>query len=162
LDGWVFGGGSCRRASWPAWMFAAGRVTFSFISADSLELVLDVDAGPGGDEQERAELGRRLRDELEHADVASVTAARLGELPAGAKSGDPFAWGTLAVTLVSSGALTAFIGAVNSWLGRQKHGSVRVRIGDDELVLTSAAPAEQRRVVEAWAARHGGEPLSDG
>jgi hypothetical protein len=127
-----------------------------------MEILLAVDPGPDGDEEERAELGLRLRTELEHSDLASVTPARQGELPPGAKSGNSVAWGTLIVTLASSRALTAFIGTINSWLGRQKRGSVTVRIGDDELVLSNAAPAEQRRLVEAWLERHSGDSASDG
>jgi Effector Associated Constant Component 1 len=132
------------------------------IEAEPVQILLEVDAGPDGDAGERAELGLRLRDELVLADVESVDPASGGELPGGAKGGDSFAWGSLVVTLVSSGALTALIGTVNSWLGRQRRGSVSVRIGDDELVLTSAAPEEQRRLVEEWLGRHGSEPFSGG
>jgi hypothetical protein len=120
------------------------------------EVVVRVDAGADGDEEEVAELALRLRDELHEVDGASVRLAREAPAPAGAK-GAAVEWGTLLVGVVSSGALTALITTASSWLGRQRGGSVRVRIGDDELELTGATSEEQRRLVDAWLARRAGE-----
>ena len=120
------------------------------------EVVVCVDAGPNGDEEEVAELALRLRDELHEVDGASVRLAREAPAPPGAK-GAAVEWGTLLVGVVSSGALTALVTTATSWLGRQRGGSVRVRIGDDELELTGATSEEQRRLVEAWLARRAGE-----
>jgi hypothetical protein len=85
--------------------------------------------------------------------VGAVDLARRGEAPAGAKSGDPVELGTLFVTIASSGALTALINTANSWIGRRRRGSIRVKIGNDELVLTGASSEHQRRVIEEWLAR---------
>jgi len=121
------------------------------------EVVVRVDAGPDGDEEEIAELALRLRDELREVDgAASVRLARDAPAPPGAK-GAAVEWGTLLVGVVSSGALTALVTTASSWLGRQRGGSVRVRIGDDELELTGATSEEQRRLVDAWLARRSEE-----
>ncbi len=120
------------------------------------EVVVRVDAGPDGDEEEVAELALRLRDELREVDGASARLSRDAPAPTGAK-GDAVEWGTLLVGVVSSGALTALVTTASSWLGRQRGGSVRVRIGDDELELTGATSEEQRRLVDAWLARRAAE-----
>jgi hypothetical protein len=119
------------------------------------EVVVRVDAGADGDEEEVAELALRLRDELREVDGASARLARDAPAPHGAK-GAAVEWGTLLVGVVSSGALTALVTTASSWLSRQRGGSVRVQIGDDELELTGATSEEQRRLVDAWLARHAG------
>jgi len=67
----------------------------------------------------------------------------------GAKSSDAVEWGTLVVSMVSSGALTALIKTADSWLARQRHG-ISLRVGEDELVLTGSSTAHQQRVIEQW------------
>src|SRR4029453_8170948 len=59
------------------------------MGAAPTELVLRVDAGPGADDGELAELAFRLRDDLQQLDDLSVRLAP-GESPEpGAKAGDP-------------------------------------------------------------------------
>ncbi len=118
------------------------------------EVVLQIDAGPDADREELAELTLRLRDDLRDQDVGSVELARSGDAPPGAK-GDAVEWGTLLVGVVSSGALTAVLTTANSWVGRQRRGRVRVKIGEDELVLSGMPSEEQRRLIDHWLARRG-------
>ena len=119
-----------------------------------VEVVVEVDGGPDADDATVAELASRLREDLrDAADVESVRLAPGGEAPEGAKSGDPVMWGTLVVSVVSSGALTALINLANGWLGRQRGGTIRVKIGDDELELTGVSDEEQQHLVDAWLAR---------
>jgi hypothetical protein len=121
---------------------------------------LRVDTGPEGDDEERAQLSIRLRDELQSLDVCSVSLARGGSAPWGAK-GDPFTWGSLLVG-ISSGSLPALISAVSSWLSRQKQGrEVSVKLGDDSLMLTGVSSEDQQRIVEQWLARHRDEKTGD-
>jgi hypothetical protein len=132
------------------------------MSAEPTEVVLHLDPGVGADDEERAVLALRLREDLADLDVESVRLASGGEPGPGAKSGDAVAWGTLLVGIVSSGALTALVNTVNAWVARQRGGSVRVRIGEDELVLTGASSEDQRRVIDDWLAHRGVGAPGDG
>jgi hypothetical protein len=125
------------------------------MSDEQTEAVLQIDAGPDADREELAELTLRLRDELREHDLGSVQLARGGDAPPGAKTADAVEWGTLLVGVVSSGALTAMLTTANSWLARQKRGRVRVKIGDDELLLSGVPSDDQRRLIDHWLARRG-------
>jgi hypothetical protein len=123
------------------------------MSGRPTDVVLQVTAASDADAEEVAELALRLRDELQDIDGADVRLARSGAPPAGSKAGDAVEWGTLLVQIVSSGALTALLAAAGTWLARRRSGSIKVKIGDDELELTGASSEEQRRVVDDWLAR---------
>jgi hypothetical protein len=131
------------------------------MSVTPTQVVLEVDAGPDADEQEVAELALRLRDELEAVDVGSVRLARGGTPPPGAKSVDPVEWGRLLVEVASSPALLALVNAATAWVARQRRGQVRVKIGEDELVLSGVSRDDQRRLVDDWLARREAEPGRD-
>jgi hypothetical protein len=135
-------------------MSAQGRPT---------EIVVQFDAGPEADLRELADLTALLRSDIEEVvDVESVRLGGGGDVPAGAKSGDPVMWGTLVVSVVSSGALTALINLASNWVGRQRSGTVRVKVGDDELELAGASSDDQRRLVDAWLARRQSGAADDG
>ena len=106
--------------------------------ATPTQVVLQVDAGPDADEEELADLALRLRDDLEQTDVGPVQLSRGGTAPAGAKSVDPVEWGTLLVAIGSSPALMMLVRTANAWIARQRQGRIKVKIGEDELVLTGA------------------------
>jgi hypothetical protein len=132
------------------------------VSVEPTQVVLRLDPGRDSDDEERAELALRLRDDLASLDLESVRLDRGGTPVAGAKSGDMVVWGTLLVSIVSSGALTALVNTVNAWIARQRGGSVSVKIGEDELVLTGASSDDQGRVIDAWLARRRSDAASDG
>lgn len=131
------------------------------MSVTPTQVVLEVDAGPDADEQEVAELALRLRDDLDALDVGSVQLARSGAAPPGAKSVDPVEWGKLVVAIVSSPALLSLVRTANAWVGRQRRGRVRIKIGDDELVLTGVSTEDQRRLIDDWLARRDDGPARD-
>jgi len=119
---------------------------------------VSITAGPDADDEERIELGRRLRVELlalNEVETADPSAA----LPA---SGNDFRdkaalidWQTLVVTLAASGGvLTTLISTVQTWLTRQERTSVTLEIGGDKLVITGASSESQRHLVNAWIRRH--------
>jgi hypothetical protein len=68
----------------------------------------------------------------------------------------------LLVGVVSSKALSALIDTVNGWLSRRRGGTVSVKIGEDELVLTGASSEDQRRIIDDWLARRGTGAAGDG
>lgn len=126
------------------------------------ELVLAVDPGPDGDAEEAAELALRLRDELDELDGVSARLARGGPPPPGSKGAGAVEWGTLVVQLLSSGALTALLTSATGWVARNRRGTIRVKLGDDELELTGATSEEQRRLVADWVERRDRAPRDDG
>jgi len=44
---------------------------------------------------------------------------------------------------------------------RSRRGRVRVKIGEDEIVLTGVSSDDQRRLIDDWLARSGAEPGRD-
>jgi hypothetical protein len=132
------------------------------MSGVETQVTLDIEAGPGADQEELAELALRLREDLQEVELESVQLASGGERPTGAKSGDVMQWGTLVVGIASSGALTALITAVSTWIRRQPAASVRVKIGEDELELTGASSDDQRRMIDTWFARQSAGAGGDG
>lgn len=122
---------------------------------ETLSVRLLLDPGPDADDAELELATARLRAELAPLDLDSVELARGGPLPAGAK-GDPVTIGALVVALSASGGVfVTMLDAVRDWLSRQAGGhKVTITMGGDTLVLDGATAAEQRLVVEAFAARH--------
>ena len=115
------------------------------------QLTLTVDA-LGADDEDRAELARRLRQQLIEADVDSVEFARSEAPPAGAKC-DPVSLTALAVT-VAPAAITAMIGMLQMWLSRHDRASVTVESGGEKFTLTGTLSSEQKQMVEAFLNRH--------
>jgi hypothetical protein len=132
------------------------------VSAEPTQVVLRLDPGPNSDDEERAELALRLRDDLSDLDLESVHFRSAASPDPGAKSGDAVMWGTLLVSIVSSGALTALVNTVNTWIARQRGGSISVKVDGDELVLTGASSDDQRRLIDDWLARRGSNAAGDG
>ena len=124
-------------------------------SGDSIELAVEIDAGPDSDEIETEELSRGLSDELRELDIDQVTPAA-ATAPEGAKVGDPVTWQTLLVTLsASGGVLTTVIAAVSEWLRRrQRPVGVILKIGNDSLTLPAPTEEERRLLVETFVQRH--------
>jgi hypothetical protein len=119
-------------------------------------LKLSVEAGPGSDAEESAELTGQLRESLLDLDVDQVDLTQAEDAPSGSK-GIPIDWSTLLVTLsASGGVLTAVINTVQSWLARQGQRSVTLEIGGDKLTLTGASSREQQQLVDNWIRQHSG------
>jgi hypothetical protein len=115
------------------------------------EVRLHVAGYPDSDAEERAGLAAGLRDEIADG-VEDVSHPSL-QPPPGAK-GSALEWAQLLVTMV--GTLPPLVVAVRGWLARHEGAAVTVEIDGDTLTLGNASDAEQRRLVEAFLARHGG------
>lgn len=116
------------------------------------EVRLHVAGLPDSDEEERADLAWALREEI-FPGVEDVSHPSVRP-PPGAKGG-ALEWAQLLVTM--AGTLPPLIMAVQGWLGRHRGAAVTVEIDGDTLTLGEASDAEQRRLVEAFLARHGGD-----
>jgi hypothetical protein len=120
------------------------------------ELSVELQAGPDTDAEERARLAGRLRAELLDLDVDTVRQPVLGEVPKDAKGADLLAVGQLVVGLVATPeVLASIIGAVQSWLGRNRARFVKLTLGGDALEVSGVSSAEQDRLIDLWVSRHG-------
>jgi hypothetical protein len=118
------------------------------------QLSLQVGAGGDADAEEVADLTSQLRQELLELDVDAVELARSGPAPAGTKAVDVLAIGGLILSLAKSSALTHVVKVVQGWLSRDNRRQVEIQMDGDVLKLTGATDDEQRRLVDAWIARH--------
>ena len=118
-------------------------------------MAAELDAGPGHDAEELAELTQRLRDELLELDVDAVEPATSGAAPDGAKGLELLAVGGLVVRFaMKTTVLRSVVDSVVGWLGRQQARSVKLTLDGDTLELTGVSSDEQRRLIELWVARH--------
>ena len=119
------------------------------------QLAAVLDAGPGADPEELAELTQRLRGELLDLDVDAVEVPRGGAAPEGAKAAELLALGELIVSFAASAPiLQSIVGVTSAWLGRQQARSVKLTLDGDTLELTGVSSEEQSRLTELWIARH--------
>jgi hypothetical protein len=118
----------------------------------SLRLVLD----PDGQDEERTEEDLQfLLDELSLAETESIERASAGPAPVGTRGDVLNAAGALLIALGSSGAtLPVLIGLVRDWLSRRGSGTVRLKIGSDEVELSHVPSETQQRVLEEFLSRH--------
>jgi hypothetical protein len=123
------------------------------------ELSVELQAAPGADAEELAQLAGRLRAELLDLDVDAVRQPERGEAPEESKGAGWLAAGELAVRLVTSPeVLAAVIAGIRSWLGRNSARSVKLTLGGDALEVSGVSSAEQDRLIELWVARHATGP----
>jgi AcrR family transcriptional regulator len=116
------------------------------------QLRIQVQGLPDSDDEERAELTSRLRDEMLEQGVDDV-AHPDARAPDGAKGG-ALEWAQLVVGL--AGSLGPLLSAMRGWLGRHPDAGVTLEIDGDKLTLDKASRADRERLVEAFLARHGG------
>jgi len=123
------------------------------VSEGLLELRVGLELEPGADAAEVEERTLQLRGELLELDVDDVRQPSVGPPPVGAKGVDSALVGTLVVT-AGREAVSAVVRLVAGWFSRGGGRSVKLQVGDDVLELSDASREEQRRVVEAFLARH--------
>jgi hypothetical protein len=115
------------------------------------ELHVHVAGYPDSDDEERAELAWRLREEIREHGIDDVSQPAVRP-PPGAKGG-ALEWAQLVVTF--AGTVPPLVMAIQGWLGRHPRAAVTLEIGGDRLTLDEASPDDRRRLVEAFLARHG-------
>jgi hypothetical protein len=117
------------------------------------EVRLHVVGYPDSDEDERAELASRLREEIQEQGIDDVAHASVPP-PPGSKAGGALDWAQLVVTF--AGTVPSLVMAIQGWLGRHPDAAVTLEIGGDRLTLEQASPAERRQLLETFLDRHGG------
>jgi hypothetical protein len=114
------------------------------------QLRVQVQGLPDSDDEERAELASRLREEMIEQGVDEVGYPQ-AEAPIGAK-GTALEWAQLVVGL--AGTIGPLLTALRAWLGRHPGAAISLEIDGDKLTLDAASPADQQRLVEAFLSRH--------
>ena len=115
------------------------------------QLLVQVQGLPDSDDEERAELTSRLREEMIDQGVEEV-AHPDARAPDGAK-GAALEWAQLVVGF--GGTVGPLLSALRGWIGRHPDAGITLEIGGDKLTLDKASPADRERLVEAFLARHG-------
>jgi hypothetical protein len=116
------------------------------------ELRMHVAGYPDSDEEERADLAWRLREEIsDHGLDVSHPYVEPAENTKGGAAMDLL---QLAVTF--AGTLPPLIMAIQGWLDRHPRAAVTLEIDGDTLTLDEATPEDRRRLMEVFLAKHGG------
>jgi hypothetical protein len=121
----------------------------------TIPVVLALDTGDGDEEHAEEQL-QHLIAELSELDLDGINRVAQGPPPPGSRSTEAVQLGALMLGLGGSGALLPVLAAVvQDWLNRRRSGSVRMKIGEDEIELTGASDEVQRRALEEFLRRHG-------
>jgi hypothetical protein len=96
-----------------------------------------------------------LIDELQELDLASIDRASQRPPPPGTRGAGAMELGAPVIGLGGSGTLLPVLaGQVQACLGRRRSGSVRLKLGDDEIELTAVSDEVQQRSLNEFLARH--------
>jgi len=125
------------------------------VSVERLQVELVVDEGsPDHDrvEQDTEYLLAELSQlELDHVKARSADVTP----PGGVRGIGAVEVGSVLVALAGTrSALGALLHFVQDWVARRQSGTIKIKIDDDELELTFASRASQRRALEAFLDRH--------
>jgi len=134
------------------------------MATQTTQLVLNLNVIQDVDLEEVVNATRQLQSEelLELDVLKEVDFVIIGETPTKAKAGDPITWGTLLLTLATSGGvLTTLINVLQAWLNRNERYSLKIKIGNDELEVTGISSEEKQRLIEAWLSRQKGFVVAD-
>jgi hypothetical protein len=109
------------------------------------------------DANELDELARGLRRDLLELPVTDVQSAPAGPAPEGSRGVDPSSVNELIVLLSSSATLlVSVVTAIRSWRRHTiPNGSVRLRLGEDEIEVTGLSEETEAQLIDDWARRHG-------
>ena len=118
------------------------------------QLRLKIDPSPEVDNEKLEQVTRDLRKELMELDVENVDFETVGEAPKDAK-GDVITFGTLLMTLVTSGGvLTSVFNTLQSWLTRHERSKIIIEEDGDKFEVTGNPSQEQQKMFYAWINRH--------
>jgi hypothetical protein len=123
-----------------------------------LQLQVEIGLEPDADAAELDEETLELRQELLELDVNAVERPAAGPPPEGARAIELALLGTLLVT-AGQEAIGPVVRAIADWMTRRHSRSVKLTLGGDSIEATDLSDEDQRRLLEAFLARHttGGE-----
>ncbi|WP_333768935.1 effector-associated constant component EACC1 [Streptomyces sp. IBSBF 2435] len=124
------------------------------MASEEIPVRLVLDAGDDDPEYAEEQL-QYLIEELRGIDLASIDRAQQAP-PPGTRGTGALELGALLIGLGSSGSLLpVLVGLVQDWLNRRRSGTVRLKLGDDEIELTAATDEVQQRALDEFLRRHG-------
>ena len=97
----------------------------------------------------------RLREELLELDVEAVERPSAGPAPPARADSEIAALGTLLVSLAHE-ALPVVLAAVGRWVSSHGRRSVTIELDGDRIEVSGASAEDQRRLIDAFVARHAG------
>ena len=116
-----------------------------------VQLLVSIGDAASGDLDRADEEARRLRSELQEFDVESVEIPSAGAVPAGAKSAEALALGSVLVTLLP-GVVPKLIEFLQSWALRGTGRTIKIRVtSGDRTVDVEAGTGSEREVKELLA-----------
>jgi hypothetical protein len=118
-------------------------------------LQIQIGQGQGTDAEELEDATGRLREELLELDVDAVDRPAAGPAPPGSRGLEIAALGTLLVTLAHD-ALPVVLATLGRWVSRHGERSVTIELDGDRIEVSGASAEDQRRLVDAFLARHSG------
>jgi hypothetical protein len=123
--------------------------------SDAVLVQIEIALGGGAELGELDEETVGLREELLELNVDAVDRPRDGPAPEGARGPEMVLAGTLLVALGKE-AIGPLIRSIESWVERRRSRTVKLTLGDDFIELSQVSEAEQRRLLDAFLARHTG------
>jgi Effector Associated Constant Component 1 len=117
-----------------------------------VELFVDPD---DQDIQRTADDTVSLLEQLRQLDIESVQAPASNESPPGTRGAAGYEIGSLVVVAAATKlVLGSLIGLLRDWLARRQSGSIKIKVGDDELTLTYASREAQKQALDAFIERN--------
>jgi hypothetical protein len=107
----------------------------------------------GADLQRLAEDLIHLAGEIDQLDGAELSPVIAGDALAGARSGNGFEVAAVVVAL-GGPSLPALIGLLRDWLTRRAAGTIKLKLGEDELTIDRAPTDLQQQVLQEFLDRH--------
>jgi hypothetical protein len=100
---------------------------------------------------------RYLLDEVAQLEGTKVDRVDAAPAPPGTRGGAGVELGTALIALGGSGAaLPVLVALLRDWLGRRASGSIRLKIGSDEVTMDHVPSSLQRQVLKEFLDRHRG------
>ncbi|MFD4393770.1 hypothetical protein [Kitasatospora sp. NPDC058478] len=94
-----------------------------------------------------------LLEEIQQLTLNRLAHEPAAPSPAGTRAGEAATYTSVVLGLAGAPALKSLILLAQDWLTRRNSGTIDIKLGEDELHLTSVSRADQRRAIEAFTAK---------
>jgi hypothetical protein len=119
-------------------------------------LKIQLEKSTDEDDERLGKVTSQLRHELLELEIEKAEPDRTGKIPEGAR-GDPFALGTLVVTLVTP-VIPKLIDILQSWRMNRGSRPLSLEIDGDKITIDGNPTKEQQRLIDLFINRHTRQP----